>query len=124
MQTNLAYLHDVLSYMIEGQYQECNPEYYVEYVQQYLDKVDQNRDTKNRNAFRSHLKENIKVILNNPNLDYDQIFFEGAMHGLGSQDSAKKVFELIWVCFFKDEGWHDAQFSSTDITLANEPFSG
>lgn len=125
MEVNLGYLYDILGYMVEAQYwDQLVPEDYLGFIEDYKQTLENQRNNHSCEEFKQNLKQVLKAILNNPNLDYDEIFFKGAMHGLGSQDKAKKLFELIWYNFFEDEDWHDVNFSTSDLIMVDKPFSG
>ncbi|AFZ22681.1 hypothetical protein Cylst_0318 [Cylindrospermum stagnale PCC 7417] len=125
MKVNIGYLCDILAGMIEAQYWDnLQIEDYLGFIEDYQQVTESQRDNDNRENFRQELKRVLKAILNTPSLDYDEIFFQGAMHGLGSQDKAKRLFELIWRAFFGDEDWHDVNFSSAEVTIVDEPYSG
>jgi hypothetical protein len=124
MKVNLGYLYDILGYMTEAQYWDQNlPEDYQGFIVHYKEVVECQRNESNREEFRKKLKDVLKAILNNPSLKYDEIFVAGAMHGLGSDEKAKRIFELIWQSFFGSEDWHDSSFSSSDFNMVDEPFS-
>jgi hypothetical protein len=115
MKVNLGYLYDILGYMVEAQYWDQNlPEDYQGFIVHYKEVVECQRNESNREEFRKKLKDVLK---------YDEIFVAGAMHGLGSDEKAKRLFELIWQSFFGSEDWHDSAFSSSDFNMVDEPFS-
>jgi hypothetical protein len=125
MEVNLGYLYDILGYMVEAQYwDQLVPEDYLGFIEDYKQMFENQRSNHSREEFRQNLKQVLKAILNNPNLDYDEIFFKGAMHGFGSQDKARKLFELIWSNFFEDEDWHDINFSTSEVIMVDKPFNG
>jgi hypothetical protein len=122
MKVNIISLNGVLSGMIEAQYWgEIPIEDYLDFIEHQQETMKLHWDNDSREEYRQELKTALKAILNNPSLDYDEIFFQGAMHGLGSQDRAKQLFELIWHSFFGDEDWHDVVFSSEEVILVCEP---
>jgi hypothetical protein len=124
MQGNLAYLYDILAYMIEGQYLEATSSNdYLNFIERYLQDVDAGRDSDRSNNFRDGLRTILKILLNNPSQNYDDIFYEGAMYRMGSQAKAQKLFDLIWTSFFQSENWKDPEFSNINFVLVDEPFS-
>lgn len=125
MEVNLGYIYDILGYMIEAEYwDEAVPEDYLGFIEDYQERIDSQRSDESAENFRQGLRAVLKAILNKPNIDYEEIFLNGAMHGTGSQDRAKKIFELIWSSFFGNEDWHDTNFSTDEIVLVDKPFTG
>lgn len=124
MKINLAYLYDILAYMIEAQYLDgLVPKDYLQFIDHYLRIIDCQRDEDGRKKFREELKKVLKYILNNPHIDYNEIFMEGAMHGFNTKDEAQEVFELIWSAVIGDKDWHDDQFVNADLNIVNEPLN-
>lgn len=125
MEVNLGYIYDILSFMIEAQYwDETVPEDNLGFIEDYQERTDSQRNDEGAKNFRKGLREVLKAILNKPNINYEEIFLNGAMHGTGSQDRAKKIFGLIWCSFFGNKDWHDTDFSTDEIVLVNKPFIG
>jgi hypothetical protein len=121
---NIGYLYDILGYMIEGQYEKLQSEDYRAYVQHYLDVIHRQRSHEKRQKFEGHLRQVLKYLLNNPVIDYETIFLEGATHGMGSQERARRVLLIIWESFFDDADWRDSTFINSDFELVDEPFEG
>ena len=125
MKVNLAYVYDILARMIEAQYMDgMTPDAYAGFIQDYQNVTDPQRTPESMTHFRAGLRDCLKGLLNNPHLPYDDFFEEGAMHGFGSHDDARRVFERIWIAYFGEEEWQDEQFEGPHIELVEEPFMG
>jgi hypothetical protein len=123
-EVNLAYLHDILAYMIEAQYERnLRPEDYVKFVDHYRAITHVQRRGKERERFEEGLKDVLKYLLNNSQLDYDEVFLESAFHALPTQEDAARVLEILWSRFFDDEEWRDAEFDEADVMVHDEPIS-
>ncbi|MDQ2808504.1 MAG: hypothetical protein M3Z04_16585 [Chloroflexota bacterium] len=119
MKINIAYLHDILASMIDGSYLSgLTIDYYTSCVADYYDSFYGTLDKQTREQFRAGLQMTLQYILNNPQLDYNGLFAEFALHNLASQHEVEQVFLFIWSQFFGAEDWHDPQLADPNLHTA------
>jgi len=91
-------LKGIFMYMIEGMYFKLIPNDYIDFIEHYKSDFDLLPEEQ-RNLQLIELKEELSIILSEPNIDYIKIMVSEAGHALLTQEDTKQIFILIWKCF-------------------------
>jgi hypothetical protein len=99
-----AAVWNLLSYMIEGQYNgRGRPDEYQDFIDEFRRLQFDPLSPVEKDGLKLRLKEELRPLLRGSDDELVRLFGDGTLHGLARPAHVREVFELIWRSFFGAE---------------------